>query len=127
MTSRALNKLGIILWIILLLSAAVFLILALLAPETQFLDSKGPDDWMYLIKTTTDIERLRNIAMNVVSFDWITGGTAIWLCRIAIGAFFIIMSGAVVGLLQVRKMKRQLIPPPNIARACVKTPGGIEG
>jgi hypothetical protein len=113
MTPRSLNKLALILWIILLLSAVVFLILALLAPETQFLDSKGRDNWMNLIKTTTDIERLRNIATNVVSLGWVTGGTAIWLCRLGLAAFFVVMVVSIVGLFHVRKMKRHLTTPPN--------------
>ena len=113
MTSRLLNRLAVVLWAILILSAAVFFIFALLSPETQFLDAKGRDDWMSLIKTATDIDRLRNIAGNVVSLGWATGSTSILLCRLAMGAFFIIMSGSVIGLFQIRKMKRHTTQPAN--------------
>jgi hypothetical protein len=102
-----------VLWIILLCSAAVFVIFALLSPETHFLDARGRDDWMNLIKTTTDIERLRNAADNVVELGWASGETAIWLCRFATVAFLIIMSGSIIGLFQIRKMKRHLTAPPN--------------
>src|ERR1035438_7724869 len=64
MTPRSLSKLAAILWIILLLSAAVFLVLALLSAETQSMNARQHDEWVSLIKTTTDIERLRNIADN---------------------------------------------------------------
>jgi hypothetical protein len=112
MTSRSFNKLTVILWINLFCSVAFFLIFALLIKDTQV----NLGDWNDLIKNTTDIERLRNIAENVASFNQITVGTSIGLCHIAIGAFIIITVGAIIGLSQVRKMKKQMAQPPNAAQ-----------
>ena|ERR1700733_8371841 len=74
MTLRLLNRLAVILRVIFLLSAIVLFILALNGPETEWLDSKSRDDWMNLINNAPDIERLRNIASNILSFSWITHG-----------------------------------------------------
>ena len=115
MTPRSSRKLAAILWVILLLSAAVFLIFALLSAEIKSMDARQQADWADLVKSATDIERLRNIAENLLSFCSITGGTTIDLCRLAVGASFLIMSGSVIGLLQVRKMKRHLKEDDHVA------------
>jgi hypothetical protein len=109
MTAHSLKKLSVVLWIILLLAATMFLVFLFLSAETQmFGDVNQRDSWSNLIKTATDIERLRNIADNLVSSGWATSDTAILLCRLASGAFLIIIIGSIVGLVQVRKMKRHL-------------------
>lgn len=105
---KFLNRIAVFLWIILFLSAAVFFILALLAPETQLFDAKQKEEWISLVKTTTDIDRLRNIAANIITLGWATGSTAIWLCRLSIITLLVIVCGAIFSLFQIKRMKKEL-------------------
>ena len=76
-----------------------------LSAETQkFGDVNQRDSWSNLIKTATDIERLRNIADNLVSSGWATSDTAILCCVVwRVARFALIIIGSIVGLVQVRK------------------------
>jgi len=115
MTPRSFSKLAALLWTILFLSAAVFLVFLCCSAETKPMDARQQADWADLVKTTTDIERLRNIAENLLSYCSFSGGITIDLCRLAVGASFLIMGGSAIGLLQVRKMKRNLKENDHVA------------
>ena len=79
------------------------------------MDTRQQADWANLVKTATDIERLRNIAENLLSFCSYTGDNTIGLCRLAVGASFLIRSASIIGLFQVRKMKKQVKESDHVA------------
>jgi hypothetical protein len=112
MTSRSLKKLNMIFWIILLGSAALFFVFMILESEVYV----NLDSYNDLIKDAPDMDRLRNIAQNIIAFRQYTSGTATGLCVLGMGAFLVFMIGAIIGLSMVKEIRSQLTQPSESAR-----------
>ena len=108
---RALNLLAAVWGLMLLVSAAVLVIFALLTPKVAFLNSASARDAeIHSIKSVTDIGLLQRKAVLDVSEGYATGATATFLCQVALGTLLLMMVGSIGGLLLIRWMKRHLSP-----------------
>lgn len=109
MASRSLNLLAVVWWIILLVSATVFLVFAWYTPQTGFFSSTSARDAeIQSIKSVTDIGLLQQKATLYVLTGYATGATKTFLCRIALGTLLLIIIGSVAGLFQLRWIRSHL-------------------
>jgi hypothetical protein len=107
MTPRSLNTLATVCWLTLLLSVAVLFLFLLNTPEvTLYRDTAERDKAIRAIKEEADVSRLQQEATWRVSGGYATGATATLLCRVALVAQVLIISGAVVSLINVRRIRR---------------------
>jgi hypothetical protein len=107
----SLNLLAAVWAVMLVVSAAVLLVFALLTPGVAFFGSAGARDAeIHSIKSVTDIGLLQNKAVLDVSEGYASSARATFLCHVALGALLFIIVNSVAGLLLVRWMKRHLSP-----------------
>ena len=93
----------------LLVSAAVLFIFALLTPRVAFLGgASARDAEIHSIKSVTDIGLLQSKAVLDVSEGYASGANATFLCQIALGTLLFMIIGSIGGLLLIRWMKRHL-------------------
>lgn len=105
---RALNLLAVIWGLMLLVSAIVLVIFALLTPRVAFFSSPAARDAeIHSINSVTDVGLLQHKAVMDVSKGYATGATATFLCRIALGALLFFIIGSIGGLLLIRRLKKR--------------------
>jgi uncharacterized Tic20 family protein len=108
---RALNLLTAVWGLMLLVSAVVLLVFALLTPGVTYFSSAGARNAeIHSIKSVTDVGLLQRKAVLDVSEGYATGARATFLCHIALGTLLFMMLGSIVGLLLICWMKRHLTP-----------------
>jgi hypothetical protein len=111
MIFRALNLLAAVWGLILLVSAAAFVVFAWFTPGVAFFSSANARDAeIQSIKSVTDIGLLQRKAVLDVSEGYATGANATFLCQVALGTLLFVVIGSIGGLLLVRWMKRHLSP-----------------
>lgn len=111
MIIRALNLLAVVWELMLLVSAAVLVVFALLTPKVAFFHSTNARDTeIHSIKSVIDVGLLQNKAVWEVSKGYSTGATATFLCHLALGTLLFMIIGSIGGLLLIRWMKRHLTP-----------------
>ena len=93
----------------LLLSGAVLFLFLLFTPEVAvYSDTAERDKDIRSVKAETDVSKLQQMAALHVSASYATGTTATLLCRIALVSQVLITGGAVVGLIHMRRVRRDL-------------------
>ena len=108
---RALNMLASVWIVMLLVSAAALIVIALFTPGVAYFTSTGARDAeIHSINSVTDIGLLQRKAILDVSESYATGATATFLCHVALGTLLFLMIGSIGGLLLIRWMKRHLRP-----------------
>ena len=96
-------------WLSLFLCAAVLLYLAISAPKTALVGTAaGRDESVRKTESSTDLRYVRQRAIELVQLGWVTSQQSLFLCRLAIGTLFLVMVGASISLVQIRRLKRQL-------------------
>jgi membrane protein insertase Oxa1/YidC/SpoIIIJ len=109
MASRSLNLLAVVWWIMLPVSMAAFFVFAWYTPQTGFFSSANARDAeIQSIKSVTDVGLLQQKAILYVLAGYATGATKALLCHIALGTLLLIIIGSVVGLVQLRWIRRHL-------------------
>jgi uncharacterized membrane protein SpoIIM required for sporulation len=116
MVSPSFNRLAAVWWITLLVSVGVFFIFALLTPEVALFDNASERDAaIQNIKSETNTDQLQQTVKMYISAGYGTGATATGLCRIALVTFLLFIIGSVVGLVQIRRLRRQLNDEKDVA------------
>jgi hypothetical protein len=111
MIFRALNLLAAVWGLMLLVSAVVLFIFALLAPGVAYFSSAGARNAeIHSINSVTDVGLLQRKAVLDVSEGYATGARATFLCHVALGTLLFVMIGSIVGLLLICWVKRHLTP-----------------
>ena len=111
MIFRALNLLAAVWWLMLLVSATVLIVFALLTSGVAYFSSTSARDAeIHSVNSITDIGLLQRKAVLDVSESYATGATATFLCHIALGTLLFMIIGSIGGLLLIRWMKRHLGP-----------------
>src|SRR5262249_23257443 len=96
-------------WLSLFLCAPVLLYLAISAPTTVLVSTaEGRDESVRKTESSTDLRYVRQRAKELVQLGWVTSQQSLWLCRLAIGTLFLLMVGASISLVQIRRLRRQL-------------------
>jgi hypothetical protein len=96
-------------WLSLFLCAAVLLYLAISAPNTVLESTvEGRDESVRKTESSTDLRYVQQRAIELVQLGWVTSQQSLLLCRLVIGTLFLVMVGASISLVQIRRLKRQL-------------------
>lgn len=105
---RALNLLTAVWGLMLLVSAAILVVFALLTPRVAFFNSTSARDAeIHSINSVTDIGLLQHKAALDVSEGYTSGATATSLCHLALGTLLFFIIASIVGLLLIRRLKRR--------------------
>jgi uncharacterized Tic20 family protein len=109
MISLSLNLLAAVWGLMLLVSAAALIVLALLTPGVAFFrTTDARDAEIQSIKSVNDVGLLQQKAVYDISQGSASSVTATYLCHIALWALLFMMIGSIAGLLLVRWIKRHL-------------------
>jgi hypothetical protein len=109
MTTRLFNQLAAVWGLTLLASVAALWILVSLSPEvTSIHDPGSVSAQIARIHSETDVETIREMAYHSYSGFIQTSAVATFLCRIALGTLTLVIIAAVVGLFQIRRIKKHL-------------------
>ncbi len=91
----------------LLVSTAVLFLFLLNTPEVAlYSNSVERDKDIHSVKEEADVSRLQEQAKMYIEVCYATGATATLLCRVALVSQLIVIGGAVVGLIQIRRVRR---------------------
>ena len=87
----------------------MLLYLAICAPKTVLVSTaQGRDESVRKTESSTDLRYVQQRAKELVQLGWVTSQQSLLLCRLAIGTLFLVMIGASISLIQIRRLRRQL-------------------
>ena len=96
-------------WLTLFLCGAVFLYLAVSAPTTVLVSTEqGRDESVRKTEASTDLRYVKQRAAELVQLGWVTSRQSLLLCRLAMGTLLLVMAGASISLVQIRRLRRRL-------------------
>jgi hypothetical protein len=109
MISFSFNLLKAVWGLMMLVSLAAFIVIAVLTPRVAFFGSTSARDAeIASIKSVRDVGVLQDKAAFDVSQGYANGATATFLCYVALGTLLFLILGSTAGLLLVRWIKRHL-------------------
>jgi hypothetical protein len=107
--SSHLKVLMTISWLTLFLCAAVFLFIAACAPNTVLVtNASARDESVRSIETSTDLRFVQQQATGLVHNGLFTSELSRMLCLLAISTLLLVMVGASISLVLIRRLRRQL-------------------
>ena len=94
-------------WITLFLCAAVFLYVAICASNKLLVsNAHDRDEGVRGIESSADLRYVQQRAIGLVQSEWFTSRLSMLLSRLAIGTLLIVMVGASISLVQIRRLRR---------------------
>jgi energy-converting hydrogenase Eha subunit C len=108
MAAHSLNKVAMVAWLTVVLCSVLFLFIAICAPETTLVrDTRERDDSIRSIESSSDLRQLQRTATGLLQAGYATSATAMVFCHVTLATHLLIGVGAVITLMQVRRMRRQ--------------------
>jgi hypothetical protein len=107
-----LKTLQIVSWLTFLLCTPVVLFIAISAANTVMM--AGPearDESVRTIESSTDLRYVQQRAVALIKGAAFTSRLSMFLCRLAVVTMLLVMVGAGISLIQIRRLRKQLNEP----------------